>query len=260
MRGSPSLLSERGRPTCSASLAAVLVHSSMRFLPLRMLTVTPHTSSPSSNCSPMQPSTFREGAARGRRGGCWQPSHGVSVSGRCKLKQYVAPCAGCHEDAVQHCGGRAYAARRGRTPARGSSRRRPTHQVEPPGVEQLPWVRCPRQRGRPAAAVRVLGVLPLGLDPVLEQVVCGAGLQLARRLDVVVQAKEGSIGQAGRSGAQEAAAADAHTAPPGLPSRPSGLRRALSPPEVLHSVERVHRPQALSEFAHALLLRGVVEP
>lgn len=35
--------------------------------------------------------------------------------------------------------------------------------------------------------MRVLGVLPLGLDAVLEQVVRGRGLQLAGRLDIVVQ-------------------------------------------------------------------------
>lgn len=33
----------------------------------------------------------------------------------------------------------------------------------------------------------VLGVLPLGLDTILEQVVCGRGLQLTGGLDVVVQ-------------------------------------------------------------------------
>jgi hypothetical protein len=35
--------------------------------------------------------------------------------------------------------------------------------------------------------MRVLGVLPLWLNTILEQIVCGHGLQLAGRLDVVVQ-------------------------------------------------------------------------
>ena len=43
--------------TCSASFAAVLVHTEMRSCLGRTLTTMPHTSSPSSNCSPMQPST-----------------------------------------------------------------------------------------------------------------------------------------------------------------------------------------------------------
>ena len=64
-----------------------------------------------------------------------------------------------------------------------------SHPMQPPSIElSLAVLALVRHRRRPAATVCVLGVLPLGLDVVLEQVERGGGLQLAGRPDVVVEA------------------------------------------------------------------------
>lgn len=104
--------------------------------------------------------------------------------------------------------------------------------MEPPGVEQLAGVGRPRHRRGPAAAVGVLGVLPLGRDAVLEEVVRRAGLQLAGRLDVVVQAAGGrgeggertrrTSGAAARERGGSAAAAAVATAPAARQPREAG--------------------------------------
>lgn len=74
-----------------------------------------------------------------------------------------------------------------------------THRVQPPRVERGLAVWRARRVCVPRPAVRVLGVLPLWLDAVLEQVVRGARLQLAGGLDVVVQAAWVCGGQVPRS-------------------------------------------------------------
>lgn len=62
------------------------------------------------------------------------------------------------------------------------------HSVQPPGIKRGPPVGRAWRLACPAASVRVAWVLPLWLNAVLEKVVGCRGLQLAGRLDVVVQA------------------------------------------------------------------------
>jgi anaerobic C4-dicarboxylate transporter len=65
--------------------------------------------------------------------------------------------------------------------------------MQPPGVQYLLAVGCAWCTAVPGASMCVLGVLPLGLNPILEQVVCSGGLQLAGGLDVVVQTVEQQV-------------------------------------------------------------------
>lgn len=64
---------------------------------------------------------------------------------------------------------------------------RTTHRMQPPRVQHLLSVRRARCAAVPGSTMCVLWVFPLWLNAVLEQIVCGAGLQLAGGLDVVVQ-------------------------------------------------------------------------
>ena len=61
------------------------------------------------------------------------------------------------------------------------------HRVEPVGVERLFAAGAFGDEDGPLAAMLAGGVLPLGLDALLEQVEVCVGPQPARRLDVVVQ-------------------------------------------------------------------------
>ena len=81
------------------------------------------------------------------------------------------------------CGGES-----GRCVARGKREKcESAHRVQPVGVQGAAVAGLGRREG-PLAAARALGVLPLGLDALLEQVKVRAVDQLARRHDVIVQA------------------------------------------------------------------------
>lgn len=64
----------------------------------------------------------------------------------------------------------------------------PTHRIQPPSINLLFAATAPVERDCPAAAVDVLCILPLGLNPLLEQVEGCVWDQVAWGADVVVEA------------------------------------------------------------------------